>query len=66
MDNLVQELVSRAGLTEQQATEAIAVMKDFFMSKIPPAFAPMVEQFFQNTGNSGAPDINSMMDKFGL
>ena len=63
MENLVQELVVKANLTEEQAGKAIQVMKDFFMSKIPPAFAPMVENFFQS-GNT--PDMDDAMGKLGF
>ena len=43
---MIQELVTKAGLTEDQAGKAILVMKDFIASKLPPGFDAMVNNFF--------------------
>ncbi len=46
MDDLVQQLKDKAGLTEEQAHKALATMKDFLMGKVPPMFSGFVENFF--------------------
>jgi hypothetical protein len=46
MDELVQQLMNNAGLTEEQAVKAIHTMKDFIMGKVPPMFSGFVDGFF--------------------
>ncbi len=50
MNELINELKSNAGLTEDQAIKAINIMKGFVMAKVPPMFSGVVESFF-----AGAP-----------
>ncbi len=46
MNELIQQLVSKAGLTEAQAAQAVSVTKDFLKTKLPPQMTGMVESFF--------------------
>jgi len=46
MEELVQQLINKAGLTEEQAIKAIHTMKDFIMGKVPPMFSGFVDSFF--------------------
>ncbi len=45
MQDLIQQLVDKAGLTEEQAGKSIEVVKDYILSKIPPMMQPMVDNF---------------------
>ena len=46
MEDLVQQLKERAGLTDEQAIKVIATMKDYLMGKVPPMFSGFVDSFF--------------------
>ena len=46
MEDLVQQLKDRAGLSEEQAHKALETMKDYLMGKVPPMFSGFVESFF--------------------
>ncbi len=45
MEDLVQELKDKAGLTEEQAIKTIQTIKDYITSKLPPMFSGMVDNF---------------------
>ncbi len=45
MEDLVQELKDKAGLTEEQAHKTIQTIKDYIQSKLPPMFSGMVDNF---------------------
>lgn len=46
MDELIQELQTKAGLTEEQAAKAIDTIKDFVKEKFP-MMAGAVDQLFE-------------------
>ena len=46
MEDLVQQLKDRAGLTDEQAAKVIETMKDYLMGKVPPMFSGFVDNFF--------------------
>ncbi len=48
MQELIEQLKSEAGLTEEQATKAVEIVKGFVMSKVPPMFSGAIEGFFAN------------------
>ncbi len=54
MDDLVQQLKEKAGLSEEQAHKALGVMKDYLMGKVPPMFNGFVEGFFAKGSNASA------------
>ena len=54
MDDLVQQLKDKAGLTEEQAYKALETMKGYLMGKVPPMFSGFVENFFAKAGNAPA------------
>ncbi len=58
MEEIIAQLKERAGLTDEQATKAIAVMKEFISAKVPPMFSGFVDNFFSG-GNSDS--SNSFM-----
>jgi len=51
MNDLVQLMKDKAGLTDEQAIKAIEAMKEYLQGKVPPMFSGFVDQFF--AGNSG-------------
>jgi len=61
MDQLINELIEKAGLDQAQAEKAVAVVKDFIVAQVPPAFSEMVENFFK-----GGAGTNNLMDQFGI
>lgn len=46
MQELVQNIMAKAGISEQQAMVAINTTKDYIKSKVPPPAAGMVDNFF--------------------
>lgn len=46
MQELIQQLQAKVGISEQQALVAANTTKDFIKSKVPPMFTGMVDQFF--------------------
>lgn len=46
MNELVQKLKDKAGLTDEQAMNAILTMKEFIQGKVPPMFSGFVDGFF--------------------
>ena len=46
MQDLIQQLKTEAGLTDEQALKAVAIMKDYIQTKVPPMFSGFVDKFF--------------------
>lgn len=46
MQELLQNIQAKAGISEQQALVAVNTTKDYIKSKVPPMFTGMVDQFF--------------------
>lgn len=63
MNELIQELVQKAGITEEQARKAVAVMTEFVEGKIPPMMRPMVNKFLSKAKQEHGDDA---MDDSGL
>lgn len=63
MNELIQELVTKAGLTEEQARKAVQVMTEFVEGKIPPMMRPMVNKFLTKAKQDQGNDV---MDDSGL
>jgi len=49
MQELVQNIMAKAGITEQQATVALNTTKDFIKTKVPPMATGMVDQIFSGS-----------------
>jgi hypothetical protein len=45
MQDLVEQLKEKAGLSEEQATKAIQTIKEYIQSKLPPMMQGMVDNF---------------------
>ena len=48
MEDLVKELMDKAGLTEQQAIKSLQTIKEYIQSKLPPMMSGMVDNFLGN------------------
>ncbi len=64
MNELVEKLKGEAGLTEEQATKALEVIKEFIQSKVPPMMHPMIENFLASKSEGNDP-LSDMMKNFG-
>jgi hypothetical protein len=49
MDELIELLKTKAGLTDEQAKKSMEVMKEFISSKVPPMFSGYVDNFFTSS-----------------
>lgn len=49
MNEIIEQLKTKAGLTDEQARQAALVMKDFIHTKVPPMFSGFVDNFFAET-----------------
>ncbi len=45
MQELVNELITKAGLTQEQAEKSIEVIKNYIQSQLPPMMQGMVDNF---------------------
>ncbi len=45
MQDLIEQLKEKAGLTDEQAMKAIETIKEFITSKLPPMMQGMVDNF---------------------
>lgn len=45
MQELIQQLVNKAGLTPEQAEKSLAVIKEYIQSQLPPMMQGMVDNF---------------------
>jgi hypothetical protein len=52
MQELIQQLREKAGLSAEQATKAIEVMRDFVKSKVPPFIGDTVDKWFAGIDSS--------------
>lgn len=52
MQELVNELVTKAGLTQEQAEKSIDVIKTYIQSQLPPMMQGMVDNFLGQQGNN--------------
>ena len=62
MNELIEQLTSKAGLTEEQARKAVQVMTEYVQDKIPPMMRPMVSKFLSKSKK----DDDDGMDETGL
>jgi hypothetical protein len=52
MQELIDQLKSKAGLTEDQAVKAVHTIKEFIQSKLPPMMHGMVDNFLAQNNNA--------------
>lgn len=63
MQDLINELKEKAGLTDEQAVKSIETIKEFIQSKLPPMMHGMVDSFLNS--NDGEDQLGDMMKNFG-
>jgi hypothetical protein len=56
MQELIQQLKDKAGITDEQAVKAIEAVKDFVKSKLPPMIAGNVDTWFEGMAGSARQD----------
>lgn len=49
MNELVNLIQEKAGISEEQATKAVEAMKEFISGKVPPMFSGFVDNFFASS-----------------
>lgn len=59
MQELIKELIAKAGLSEEMAQKSVSVTKDFIKSKVPPAFQDKIDDILE-----GKFDVMSLMSAF--
>lgn len=52
MQDLIDELKNKAGLSDNQAYMAINVMKEYIHAKVPPMFSGFVDKFFEENNTA--------------
>lgn len=51
MQEMVQQLIDKAGLTQEQAEKSIIVIKEYIQSQLPPMMQGMVDNFMGQQQN---------------
>ncbi|GEP90897.1 hypothetical protein SAMN05660909_00732 [Chitinophaga terrae (ex Kim and Jung 2007)] len=54
MQELIQQLQDKAGLTAEQAAQAIDVIKEYVKGKLPPFIAGTVDNWFAGMAKEGS------------
>ena len=54
MQEMVQQLIDKAGLTQEQAEKSIIVIKEYIQSQLPPMMQGMVDNFMGQQQDPGA------------
>ncbi|WP_346317502.1 hypothetical protein [Chitinophaga sp. YIM B06452] len=62
MQELIQQLKDKAGISDEQAVKAIEAVKDFVKSKLPPVIAGNVDAWFEGMAGSAASKQNAADD----
>lgn len=52
MEDMVQQLIDKAGLTREQAEKSIMVIKEYIQSQLPPMMQGMVDNFMGQQSNA--------------
>jgi hypothetical protein len=66
MDELINQISSRTGISNDQAKQAVEMAMGFVKSKLPEPFASQVDGFLSGGGGGGAADVmGAVQDKLG-
>ncbi len=65
MQELIQQLQEKAGLTAEQAAQSIDVIKEYVKGKLPPFIAGTVDNWFAGVSGKTEEKGESLMDKAG-
>ncbi|SKA22896.1 hypothetical protein SAMN04488128_1021761 [Chitinophaga eiseniae] len=63
MQELIQQLQAKAGLTPEQAAQSIEVIKEYVKGKLPPFIAGTVDTWFANMSDKPGEKKEGFMDK---
>ncbi|WP_211999995.1 YtxH domain-containing protein [Chitinophaga sp. HK235] len=63
MQELIQQLQAKAGLTPEQAAQSIEVIKEYVKGKLPPFIAGTVDTWFANMSDKPGEKKDSLMDQ---
>ena len=53
MQEMVQQLIDKAGITQEQAEKSIIVIKEYIQSQLPPMMQGMVDNFMGQQQDPG-------------
>ena len=66
MQDLIEQLKTKAGLTDDQAMKALLAMKDYIHAKVPPMFSGIVDNFlgdgFKDSSENKSPQTTPQDD----
>jgi hypothetical protein len=66
MDELINQISSRTGISNDQAKQAVEMAMGFVKSKLPEPFASQVDGLLSGSGGGGAADVmGAVQDKLG-
>jgi len=65
MQELIQQLQEKAGLTPEQAVKSVDVIKEFVKGKLPPFIAGTVDSWFANMASQSEAKKEGFMDQAG-
>ncbi|MFB6457478.1 hypothetical protein ACE38W_19565 [Chitinophaga sp. Hz27] len=65
MQELIQQLQEKVGLTAEQATQSIDVIKEYVKGKLPPFIAGTVDSWFAGMAGKTEEKGDGIMDKAG-
>jgi ElaB/YqjD/DUF883 family membrane-anchored ribosome-binding protein len=65
MQELIQQLQEKAGLTPEQAAKSVEVIKEFVKGKLPPFIAGTVDSWFANITAKAEDKKDGFMDQAG-
>ncbi|RBL93989.1 YtxH domain-containing protein [Chitinophaga flava] len=63
MQELIQQLQAKAGLTPEQAAQSIEVIKEYVKGKLPPFIAGTVDTWFANMSDKPGEKKESLADQ---
>ncbi|XZF13014.1 hypothetical protein ACTHGU_14605 [Chitinophagaceae bacterium MMS25-I14] len=62
MQELIQHLVAKAGVTEQQAEQSIHAMKEYIQGKLPPMMHGVIDNFLGTAPAAAADHLDATAD----
>ncbi|MCW3461868.1 hypothetical protein [Chitinophaga nivalis] len=65
MQELIQQLQEKAGLTAEQAAQSITVIKEYVKGKLPPFIAGTVDNWFSSMSDKAGTKKEGLMDQAG-
>jgi len=60
MQELIQALVNKAGITEEQAVKSVETIKEFIQSKLPPMMHGVIDNFLGSSAAQQGNDTDAL------